>query len=84
MLQELKGRTTREYIDPVLLSYVYIALGETDEAFVWLEKGYQDHSGSLVWLQIEPKFDPVRSDPRFTALVRRMGLKDPLGANAGL
>jgi TolB-like protein/Flp pilus assembly protein TadD len=82
LLQELKGRTTREYIDPAILSYIHIGLGEADEAFAWMEKAYQEHSGAIGWLQVEPKFDPVRSDPRFTALVQRMGLKDPLTANA--
>lgn len=76
VIEELKKRTTTEYIDPVFLAYVYMALGESDQAFVWLEKAYQDRSGMIGWLQIEPKFDRLRSDPRFANLERRMGLRE--------
>jgi TolB-like protein len=82
MAEELQNRTTREYMDPAILSYVHIGLGEADEAFAWMEKAYKDRSGAIGWLQVEPHFDPVRSDPRFAALVQRMGLKDPPTANA--
>jgi TolB-like protein/tetratricopeptide (TPR) repeat protein len=75
IIEELKERTAQEYIDPVLIAYIYIALGDKDEAFAWMDKAYQERSGLFVWLQIEPKFDPIRSDPRFDELVRRMGLK---------
>jgi tetratricopeptide (TPR) repeat protein len=75
IIQELKERTAREYIDPVLIAYIYIALGDKDEAFAWMDKAYRERSGMICWLQIEPKFDPLRSDPRFVELVRRMGLK---------
>jgi TolB-like protein/Flp pilus assembly protein TadD len=75
MIDELKQRVSREYIDPVLISYVYIRLGDKDEAFVWMDKAFQERSGLIFWLQIEPKFDPVRSDPRFKELLQRTGLE---------
>jgi TolB-like protein/Flp pilus assembly protein TadD len=75
IIQELKERTAREYIDPVLNAYIYIALGDKDRAFAWMDKAFQERSGMLCWLEIEPKFDPLRSDPRFAKLVHRMGLK---------
>jgi TolB-like protein/Flp pilus assembly protein TadD len=75
IVQELRERSAQEYIDPVLIAYIYIALGDKDEAFAWTDKAYRERSGLLVWLQIEPKFDPLRSDPRFAELARRMGLK---------
>jgi hypothetical protein len=75
IIQELKERTAREYIDPVLIAYIYIALGDKGEAFVWMDKARQERSGLICWLQVEPKFDPVRSDPRFAELVHRMGLE---------
>ena len=81
MLEELKARATREYLDPAILAYIYIGLGESDQAFAYMERAYQEHSGAIGWLQVEPHFDPLRSDPRFAALVRRMGLKDPPSAN---
>jgi hypothetical protein len=57
-----------------LIAYIYIALDEKDQAFVWLENAYQDKAGNVPWLKIEPKVDPLRSDARFKDLMRRMGL----------
>ncbi|MFL6516233.1 MAG: adenylate/guanylate cyclase domain-containing protein [Chthoniobacterales bacterium] len=64
-----------EYVDPVLIAYIDIPLRDNDQAFAWMEKAFQDHSGMIGWLQIEPKFDPIRSDPRFADLEHRMGLR---------
>ena len=75
VIEQLKARPTNEYLDPGLLAYLYIALGDKDQAFVWMEKAYQDRSGMIGWVQVEPKFDPVRSDPRFANLERRMGIQ---------
>jgi TolB-like protein/Flp pilus assembly protein TadD len=75
IIEELQARTVREYIDPVLIAYIYQILGEKDQAFVWLEKGFQDKAGDMLWLKIEPKVDPLRSDPRFADLLHRMGLE---------
>jgi len=52
----------------------YAALGERDEAFLWLEKLYQMHELAIMQPKLEPAFDPLRSDPRFADLLRRMGL----------
>jgi len=75
VIAELKARAGHEYIDETLIVYIFIALGERDEAFAWMEKGYQSRASNLPWMIMEPKFDPLRSDPRFTEFVRRMGLK---------
>jgi TolB-like protein/Flp pilus assembly protein TadD len=75
IIKELEERMTREYIDETLIVYIFIALGDKDQAFAWMEKAYQSRAGNLPWMIMEPKFDPLRSDPRFTEFVRRMGLK---------
>jgi len=75
IINELTIRSNREYIDPVFIAYIYIYLGNKDQAFAWMEKGVQERSGQILWLRIEPLFDPLRSDPRFDEMVRRMGLK---------
>jgi hypothetical protein len=54
---------------------VYIGLGDKDQAFVWLEKAFQERSNALVWLKVWPLWDPLRSDPRFDDLLRRVGLE---------
>jgi len=56
------------------IAAIYIALGEVQQAFSWLEKAYEQRSSFLRWLKVDPRFDPVRSDPRFLDLLRRVGL----------
>ena len=57
------------------LAAVYAGLGEKDQAFVWLEKDFQTRSGLLGWTRWAPAFESLRSDPRYTELLRRMGLQ---------
>jgi TolB-like protein/TolA-binding protein len=56
------------------IAMVYAGLGEDDEAFDWLEKAFSAHDKGLMYLKIDPTLDPLRSDPRFSILVRRVGL----------
>ncbi len=55
---------------------IYIGLDNKDEAFAWLEKAFADRISDLVYLQTDPLLDPLRSDPRFQVLVRRMGFPE--------
>ena len=57
------------------LAAVYAGLGEKDQAFAWLEKDFQTRSGLLGWTRWAPAFESLRSDPRYTELLRRMGLQ---------
>jgi tetratricopeptide (TPR) repeat protein len=74
ILGELEQRAKREYVDPYYIALVYFGLGKKDQTFAWLEKGYDLQSTNLIWLKVEPKFERLRSDPRFTDLLRRVGL----------
>ncbi|MGI9066148.1 MAG: protein kinase domain-containing protein [Pyrinomonadaceae bacterium] len=56
------------------IALIYAGLGEDDQAFECLEKGYAWRDGMMIHLNVEPRFDSLRSDPRFQDLVRRMGL----------
>ncbi len=56
------------------MAQVYAGLGETDKAFLWLEKSYQHHEESLCSLKIDPKMNPLRSDPRFKIMLNNIGL----------
>ncbi len=56
------------------IALVYAALDEKDEAFEWLEKSYQKHEESLCSIGIDPKFDPIRDDPRFNVIMKKIGL----------
>jgi Flp pilus assembly protein TadD len=73
ILNQLQERADRgEYVWPLGIALIHIGLGEKDEAFVWLDRAYEDHSTGMNYLKINPSYDPLRSDPRFTNLLRRM------------
>lgn len=59
-----------------MIASVHARLGEKDAAFAWLEKAFQDHPIFLVYLKVHPLFDSLRGDPRFDALVKRIGIPD--------
>ena len=59
------------------LALMHLRLGEKEKAFVWLERAYQSHAGDLIYLNVEPQYDPIRNDPRFQDLVSRVGLPAP-------
>lgn len=75
IVEDLKEQSKRKYIAPSVIAEIYTALGEKDQAFAWLDKAYEDHDFILVLLKIEPSFDGLRSDPRFAALLKRIGLE---------
>ncbi len=66
--------TGKEYVSPEALTILHVALGEREQAFALLEHAYAAHDKQLIFLDVEPEFDPLRSDPRFQDLVRRVGL----------
>jgi eukaryotic-like serine/threonine-protein kinase len=74
LISELKELSNRRYVSAYDMAVIYSGLGERDQAFAWLEKAYQERSGSLVYLKVEPVFDPIRSDRRFADLLQRMRL----------
>jgi tetratricopeptide (TPR) repeat protein len=61
---------------PGEVAATYGALGMRDEAFAWLEKAYSERDGQLIFLNVDSEFEPLRSDPRFQALARRVGLPE--------
>ena len=56
-----------------VLAKAYVDLGNKDQAFAELNKAYEIRLSSLCWLKVEPQMDPLRSDPRFVELLRKMG-----------
>ena len=74
VLKELLELSRRRYVTPVALVQVYIGLGDKDQAFAWLEKAYEERSYGMAFLKVMPMADPLRSDPRFDDLLRRIGL----------
>ena len=74
ILTELREASRQRYVSPYLFAVIYLGLGDKDQAFVWLDKAFQDRSSFLIWLKVEPQFDSLRDDPRFQDLLRRVGL----------
>ena len=72
-LDKLLEMNRRQQIDPSALIWAYIGMGNKDQAFIWLEKAYSQHA-NLTTLKVDPIYDPLRSDPRFQDLLRRVGL----------
>jgi pentatricopeptide repeat protein len=74
LLEELKRRQHTGYVPAAAFVNAYLGLGDNEQAFVWLERGYKEQSMILQFLKVHPFFDPVRNDPRFVDLVHRVGL----------
>lgn len=77
LLQELDQLRTRGQAPPIAFVVIYAGLGDVEAALDWLETAYRLRDGYLFWLPGAPGLDPLRSDPRFTDLVRRMGVVPP-------
>ncbi|MFN2455819.1 MAG: tetratricopeptide repeat protein [Pyrinomonadaceae bacterium] len=74
LLEELNQTANLKYVSAYFRALIYEGLGNRDEAFRWLNHAYDERSGWMVWLKVEPKLDSLRSDPRFEELLRRVGL----------
>jgi tetratricopeptide (TPR) repeat protein len=74
LIDELKRRRQTSYVSAGAFINPYLALGDYDQAFAWFERAYQEQSEILQYLKVFPFFDPVRGDPRFADLLRRVGL----------
>jgi TolB-like protein/DNA-binding winged helix-turn-helix (wHTH) protein len=73
-LEQLQEKAMKSYVSPYDFADFTLRTGDREGAFKWLEAAYQEHSPYLVFLHIEPRMDPIRSDPRFQDLLRRTGL----------
>jgi hypothetical protein len=62
------------FVPPAQIAVGYLGLGDRDAAFTWLERAHDEHSQVLTFLKMDPMFDPLRSDPRYADLIRRIGL----------
>ena len=60
------------YVSPYDLAILYVGLGDKEHALEQLNKAYEDRAGWIIDINVEPVFDPLRSDPRFAELVSRM------------
>jgi len=74
-VQLLKGLSEHRYVSSCFPALIHAALGDVDAAMEGFERGLREHSTDLLWLGVHPGLDGMREDPRFQALLRRVGLE---------
>jgi len=73
-IARLQDQVRKNGVGRYEIALIYTGLGKKQEAFQWLEEAYQTHDVGLIYLKIDPCLDPLRPDPRFEDLIRRVGL----------
>jgi eukaryotic-like serine/threonine-protein kinase len=76
-LHLLEAHASRGYVQPYLFLYVYAHLGDSDQAFAWMDRLLQERGGPLTFLRVDPGLDALRTDSRFTAALRQAGFPEP-------
>jgi len=74
MLNQLLRLANKQYVSAYLVAILYLGLGEIDETFAWLEQAYEERSGFLAFIGVEPMLDGLRGDVRFEDLLERVGV----------
>jgi len=75
ILTRLDEESRQQYVRAEYLAMGYAAMGDTDKAFEALERAYQARSGGLIYLHLDPGYQPLHGDPRYAALIRKIGLQ---------
>jgi hypothetical protein len=76
ILAQLLQAREKRYVSAPVIAAVYVAFGDKEEAFRWLERAFAEHSGVLQWIAFLPEFRPLHSDARFPHLLRRIGVSN--------
>jgi adenylate cyclase len=74
ILRDFEILAKQRYVTPAASMVVYLGLGEKEKALEWLEKSYADRDGRCSFLKVEPIYDNLRTEPRFQALLKKLGL----------
>lgn len=74
-LRELEELAKQRYVSPFDFASIYFGLGQPDPGFTWLTKAGQDRAFELLSIKVDPRFDALRDDPRFNAVVKQVGLQ---------
>jgi tetratricopeptide (TPR) repeat protein len=74
MIEALKAASKQTFVPALFVALVYAGLEDKDQAFTWLEKAYEERFNRLAYLKVEALWDPLRSDPRFADLLRRIDI----------
>jgi serine/threonine protein kinase/Flp pilus assembly protein TadD len=74
VLAQMHEVAKQRYVPAYGFGVAYAALGDKEQAFQWLERSFQDRAWEITYLKVDPAIDPLRSDPRFNDLMKRVGL----------
>jgi serine/threonine-protein kinase len=74
VMKELQAQAAQRFVSPFNIALIYTGLGQQDRAFEWLERAFRERSDLLIYLKVDPRLDPIRSDARFRDLVGRVGV----------
>ena len=74
VLRKLESYAKARYVSPLEFAWIQFALGGTDLGFSWMQKALEDRSFDLISIKVDPRFDPLKGDPRFETIARRMGV----------
>jgi tetratricopeptide (TPR) repeat protein len=74
-LRDLEKLAKERYVSPFDFASIYFGLGQTDPGFRWLTKAGQDRSFELISIKVDPRFDPLKGDPRFGAITKQVGFE---------
>jgi class 3 adenylate cyclase/tetratricopeptide (TPR) repeat protein len=75
LLDQLNGRAQRDHVDPLAFAWLNIGLGNTEAAFLWLERACEAKSSWLIFLKVQQIYQPLHADRRYHDLLRRIGLE---------
>jgi TolB-like protein/Tfp pilus assembly protein PilF len=75
IISQLQQMSGDKYVPSLYVALIYIGLGDKDQAFTWLDKAVEERCEYLIYLPTEPMADPLRDDPRFSALLEHLGLR---------
>jgi hypothetical protein len=75
IIEELENLSQQRYISPYCIALIYASLNEKNIAMAWLRKAYEKHVSELIYMKVDPYLKNLRSDPRFTLLIKKMGLE---------
>ena len=73
-LGDIEAKMAHDYVSPVELATLYIALGDNDRAIDWTEKAYDERRGWMAYINVHPIVEPLKNEPRFKVLLRKMDL----------
>jgi tetratricopeptide (TPR) repeat protein len=76
ILDELETMSRKTFVSPLSTAFAFLGLGNRDKTFERLEEALKQHSRALVWINVDPRFEPLRGDPRFSQLLKRIGLPE--------